>query len=124
MLLGVLLLLARFNVVTGSVWQFWPLVLVAMGVSRFLDPAPSARRVGSFTLLLVIWLLANSTELLRWRDSWPLVLVVMGLDAIWKALAPASAVPLIRPPRPPRPSRGSPNAEPGDGSASDREVTP
>jgi hypothetical protein len=42
-------------------------------------------------IFIGVWLLLNEMRVLRFRDSWPLILVALGVHTMWKALRPAQA---------------------------------
>lgn len=73
-------------------WRYWPALLVAYGISRLMSPpAADGSRNGMFMVLAGLWLLANTTELLYWDTSWPLLVIALGLSMVWKALAEREA---------------------------------
>lgn len=70
-------------------WAFerlWPLLIVALGVSKLLDPGK--RRGGIWITALGLWLLVGTLELwnLDIGDSWPLLLVFAGFGIVLDAL--------------------------------------
>jgi hypothetical protein len=89
MLLGSLMLLDRFEVLdAGDYSHYWPLLLVAMGLVQLMVPDEEGRRGGG------LWLLATGVllqllvlRILRFRESWPLLLVVGGAGIALGALA-------------------------------------
>jgi hypothetical protein len=90
-LLGVVLVLHTTGIAPwphGGLWwlTIWALILITLGISRLL--APTVRRRDSFGFLFVgSWLLLNQLHVLRYRDSWPIVLVGIGIGLVWSALA-------------------------------------
>jgi len=42
--------------------------------------------LGGWLIFIGGWLLLNEMRVLRFRDSWPLVLVALGVHTIWKAV--------------------------------------
>ncbi|MGH7729876.1 MAG: LiaI-LiaF-like domain-containing protein [Candidatus Eiseniibacteriota bacterium] len=95
---GVVLLLDQFGVIEiGSMWRWWPLVLVAMGLWKI--SAPGVKRdVGGGLELMIFgaWILACTRHWmgLTFMNSWPLVFVGIGVKMVVKSMAPA------RPPAP------------------------
>jgi len=88
--LGVLFLLAQFDVVEITRWwRWWPILTAGWGLSRVLAWT-SADDVGSGVswILLTGWFLVSSFEWfgLDWATSWPLVLVAIGGGMVTTAL--------------------------------------
>jgi predicted membrane protein len=87
---GVLLTLNNLGLIEiGEIWRYWPLILVAMGVTRLVQPRHShGRGLGLFLVLLGGWLLLTNLHVVEWsvRKYWPLMLVFLGLVIIWGAL--------------------------------------
>jgi hypothetical protein len=86
--LGLILLLDQ----TGwfgwrTTWSLWPLLLIGMGLARFVSPRPDGPREGGWLMFIGTWLLLNEMRVLRFRDSWPLILVAVGIHTMWKAVA-------------------------------------
>ena len=85
--LGLIALLDNLGVVhIQSAWRFWPLFLVAMGLSRLLRPAGCPGRWTGFILLLLgLWFLANNLGVMpyRVRDFWPVILLLVGARLVW-----------------------------------------
>ena len=90
--------------------RLWPLLLIALGIGKLLAaPAPrvagcavgdgvmgvdrgvglsgfQARR-GAWLIVIGFWLLLDQLRIFRAGDSWPLLLVAVGLGMVWKATA-------------------------------------
>ena len=86
--LGVLLLIDQ----TGwfgwqPTWSLWPFLIIGIGLARVSTPRPDGRREGGWLIFIGTWLLLNEMQVLRFRDSWPLILVALGLHTMWKAVA-------------------------------------
>ncbi len=87
--LGVLFALDRFDVIdAGRLWDYWPLLLVAAGLARVLQPPPCHGRIfgGVLVALGVLLLLAN-LDLLPFRvwELWPLILIAIGVHLVLRA---------------------------------------
>ena len=85
--LGVLALLDNLGILhIQSAWRFWPLFLVAVGLSRLLRPAGCPGRwTGFIVLLLGLWFLATNLGVMpyRVRDFWPVIIVLVGARLAW-----------------------------------------
>lgn len=90
---GVLFLLDNFYVITigEPVSHFWPLIIVALGLARILQAEhPWERRRGFAWMYFGLWLLVSVLHMfgLNFHNSWPLLLIGFGINAIWKAVTP------------------------------------
>lgn len=90
-LVGLLLFLMNLGMIERfPIWKFFPLLLIAAGISRMLE---SYRRAEGFWFLaLGIWLQASFLRLggLSFRDTWPAVLIAFGVYLIWQSAERAS----------------------------------
>lgn len=89
---GTIALLSNF--VHMSLWRFWPVVLIVVGIVCLFTPGYkgwSLERAGNSIVLISIGLvlLAWMLEIIGWRvfvavfiDLWPVMLVVIGIDII------------------------------------------
>ena len=83
--LGVLLVLNNLDVYPlGGLERYWPLLLVAFGIHRVLDPSRRGRGLGAVVLVAGIWLQLSKLDLLSFHPAdlklyWPLILVAIGL---------------------------------------------
>jgi len=86
--LGVVLFLEQIGTFGWRpTWSFWPVLIIAMGLARFSQPRADGRREGGWLIFIGSWLLLNEMRVLRFRDSWPLLLVALGIHTMWKAIA-------------------------------------
>ena len=90
-LLGVVLIMRNVGLVpstSGGVWwlTFWGLVFISLGLAKLFTPGSSNRREGVGQLFIGSWLLLNQFQILKYRDSWPILLVGVGIGIIWSAL--------------------------------------
>ncbi|HEV8375872.1 MAG TPA: DUF5668 domain-containing protein [Candidatus Polarisedimenticolia bacterium] len=88
--LGAIALLDNFGVVRiGNVWRLWPLILMAVGLSKILRPRGSPGR-GAGTILTVVgfWLLLENLGVWPYSlgELWPLIVVAIGVFLVWGAL--------------------------------------
>lgn len=88
--LGALALLDNFGILhIPRIWRFWPLILIALGFSRLLQPRGSRGRAGGIVLSgLGLWLLLENLGLWPYSlaELWPLIVVAVGIYLVWGAL--------------------------------------
>jgi hypothetical protein len=92
---GLAFLLDNFDIIHigEPASHFWPLIIVAMGLARLFQADNSwERRKGFAWLFLGLWLLVSVLHMfgLTFHNSWPLLLIGFGINAIWKAVTPQS----------------------------------
>jgi hypothetical protein len=91
---GFLFLLNNFDFLElGPVTHFWPLIIIAVGVSKFLTAEhPVERRKGAWWMMIGLWFLISTLHLygFSFHNSWPILLIVLGINSIWRALDPQS----------------------------------
>lgn len=86
-LIGVLFLLDNLRIVDLRLaWDAWPLSIVLFGVVRLIDSRD--RSTGLWLVAIGLWLFVNEYELwgLSYGDSWPLLVVVVGISMVFKAM--------------------------------------
>ncbi|MBI5647189.1 MAG: hypothetical protein HY962_09690 [Ignavibacteriae bacterium] len=90
---GVLLLLSNFRLLDiGSVWSYWPLIIVAVGLDKLVTAANSKQRGEGVWLTFVGgWLLVSVQHIfgLTFGTSWPILLVGFGIGMVWRAVEKA-----------------------------------
>jgi predicted membrane protein len=88
--LGAVALLDNFGVLRiGNVWRLWPLILVAIGISKILRPQGSPGRfAGSLLSIVGLWLLLENLGVWPYSlgDLWPLIVVAIGAFLVWGAM--------------------------------------
>lgn len=67
-------------------WSLWPFFIIGLGLVRFVQPRRDGSRDGGWLMFIGVWLLLNEMRILRYRDSWPLFLVAIGVHTMWKAV--------------------------------------
>lgn len=73
-------------------WDYWPVILIAIGLAKLIDSRETPGRTGGAIIMLVgLVLIANKIHLpfLNNRnlwDLWPLALIVFGFMMLWGAL--------------------------------------
>jgi LiaF transmembrane domain len=94
--LGVALLLDRAGVIDAfGRSSFWPFVIICIGLVKLANRPEHGPRQGGWLVFFGVWLLLNDMRLLRFRDSWPLLLVAIGISIAWNSIVP-------HPPRAPK----------------------
>lgn len=87
---GVVLLLDQQEVIEiGSVWRWWPLAPVAMGIWKITAPRETRDLAGGAELIIFgAWLMACTRHWLglSFANSWPLIFVGIGVGLIIKSM--------------------------------------
>jgi hypothetical protein len=92
---GALLLVDRLSLAEIRISsELWPLFPIALGLVRIIDPGGRpdgticSRRSGVWLLLLGTWGFANEFHVygLHYRNSWPLLIVLTGLNMVWRSV--------------------------------------
>jgi len=90
--IGVLLIASRIGFdVPDSIGQYWPFLLVALGLAKMLWPGDEGEWRGGMWLLaagLYCWVSTRSLWGLGWETAWPIFLIVGGLQIVLGAAAP------------------------------------
>jgi len=88
--IGCLLLLDNMGIVRfHDVWQYWPALLVAWGVSHVIDSrTPSGWVWGGLVALVGAFLLLDTFDILTFNFAvvWPLLLIAFGVSVLVRAL--------------------------------------
>lgn len=78
--------------------HYWPVILIAFGLVRLVDPPerngrPRSRRSGAWMIYVGVWGLVSELHLfgLSYQTSWPLLVIGAGLGVVWRAMDPQSA---------------------------------
>lgn len=115
--LGVLFTLDTLGYIDAyDVWRYWPLILIAVGLAKVLQPMGAPGRCfGGVLIFFGILFLLHNLHVIRhsvW-ELWPLILVIMGLSILLRALS------LRRPPgeAAPPPILDDPSAAAGPASS-------
>src|SRR5580658_8025191 len=87
---GCLLLLDNLGIVRfHDVWQYWPVLLVAFGVSRVIDSrTPSGWIWGGMVALVGAFLLLDTLDIIVFNVAvvWPVLLIAFGITVLIGAL--------------------------------------
>ncbi len=109
---GTLLFLDNIGVVPiHNIWDFWPVILIAVGISKFTCPTAPQRLWGAFLILFGVLFLLLSLHVFvirSWDRSWPLslLLIAFGFMALIKTIESGQAA---------RPRVGFPGQQPALG---------
>jgi hypothetical protein len=77
-----------------DIWQYWPVILIALGLGKILATSGRRRRSGVWLLMIGGIFLMDTLEVFELQDAWPLFIVAAGIMTVWRAIAPPA-------PRPP-----------------------
>ena len=84
--LGLVFLLMNLDIIERfPIWRFWPLILVAIGINKLLQPFH--RSEGFWLLALGLWMQWNVLKLFgySWGDTWPAALILLGIYWMWES---------------------------------------
>jgi len=88
--IGCMLLLDNLGIVRfHDVWQYWPVLLVAYGVSRIVDShSPSGYVWGGIVALIGAFLLLDTLDIIVFNFAviWPLLLIAFGISVLVRAM--------------------------------------
>lgn len=90
---GIIFILQNLDLIhIGTIWRYWPLVLIAVGLGKIIDPK-SESGVGLVEVVAGLTFLAINFRLLglNYRNAWPLVIVFVGLSIVVKSLTERNA---------------------------------
>ncbi len=67
-----------------GLYNLWPLIVTAFGVSRLFGDTLKERASGLFLIFLSAWFLINTFGIygLHWGESWPILLMLVGLSKL------------------------------------------
>ena len=87
-LIGVLFLLDNFYIIDiGDLWDFWPLLLIGIGILKLTSSRCQDRSSAiTFISIGIIFLLLNF-DFIDWGDIWqfwPVILILIGISIIYK----------------------------------------
>ncbi len=91
LLTGIFLLLNNFEIFyTRNVWDYWPIIIIAIGLGRLFDAQYSWEyRKAVMILFWGAWFLISELHIfgLSYRNSWPIILIGIGISILWKSLS-------------------------------------
>jgi FtsH-binding integral membrane protein len=88
MALGVVSLLVRLNILWPWVFTlYFPLFLIVFGMTRIMWPSRPGRQIGGMWIALFGGLLLfDRLDIMKMKESWPVVVIMAGLTLVFKAL--------------------------------------
>jgi predicted membrane protein len=90
---GVALLLDHMGfIVIGSLFHFWPMILVFFGVGHLFTRSNRAFGVILIVVGIIFQLNGLGFTHVRFADMWPVAIIVVGLVLMWGALKPPTVV--------------------------------
>jgi hypothetical protein len=86
---GLLLTLNQTGVVhVRRVGALWPLILVALGAGKIAgSDSRRGLRSGMWLLVIGLWFALNEFTVFGYHDTWPLLLVAVGVMIVWDVIA-------------------------------------
>ncbi len=85
---GVLFLLDNLNILDiGHFWEFWPVVLIAIGLMKLTGSNFQDKSSASVLIIIGVVFLLLNLDILYWDDIWqfwPLILILIGVSIIMK----------------------------------------
>ena len=115
LVLGVLFTLDHLDIVdVGQFWQWWPLILVAIGLGKVMQPSSArGRGFGAVLMLVGLWWLLDNLGVVEYSvwDLWPVLLILLGASILFRATQWGTRR-LEQPPPPPTPHEGGFEAGP------------
>jgi len=85
---GVIYLLRNFGIDLGlNIWEWWPLILILIGLGQVLQPQESRQvAAGGFLIFLGAAFLVNNLDIIDFdfRIIWPLILIFIGYSILRK----------------------------------------
>ncbi|HGY55458.1 MAG TPA: hypothetical protein ENK44_07155 [Caldithrix abyssi] len=95
-LAGVIYLLRNLGIDLGlNVWEWWPLILILIGLGQVLQPQESRQTgAGIFLLILGSAFLLNNLDIIdfNFRMIWPLILIFIGYSILRKNAWPGRRI--------------------------------
>jgi hypothetical protein len=87
--LGVLFLLDKLDLVAvGQLGDYWPLIFVAIGLGKVLQPVGArGRAMGVVFVVVGVWWTLSNLDLVRYDPFhfWPVILILVGASMLWRA---------------------------------------
>lgn len=79
-LVGLWIALERSGVIHWSgMWSLWPVILGGWGLAKFVQSPPGEPKEGLVLMTAAAWLLVSEAGWISIEDSWPLMVIAVGL---------------------------------------------
>lgn len=79
-LVGLWMALERSGVIHfAGMWSLWPLILGGWGLAKFVQTPPGEPKEGLVLMAAAAWLLVSEAGYISIEDSWPLMVIAVGL---------------------------------------------
>ena len=89
LILGTALLLSNIDVLQiDSVWSYWPLIIVAIGIGKLVTAETPRERGGAIWMIFIgAWLYISVFKVFGFgfHHSWPILLVGVGVSMVVKS---------------------------------------
>jgi hypothetical protein len=77
---GVVIMLDRSGALTlRNHWTVWPIILGGIGLARFLQSIPGEPKQGLLLMTAAVWLFLAEAGWVSIADSWPIVIIALGI---------------------------------------------
>jgi predicted membrane protein len=86
---GVILFLDRLGVIEGGrLFRFWPMLLVAAGLSHLLRPGEGGKVGGALMVVVGALFQLSNLDIIRldWSTAWPILVIAVGVALLWRAV--------------------------------------
>ncbi|MGB2628714.1 MAG: DUF5668 domain-containing protein [Candidatus Acidiferrum sp.] len=85
--IGSIFLLDHMGIIHAeSLWKFWPMAIVAVGVLKLTQPGEKGLGMGFVVIGALVQFHELSLLRFSWATVWPFILILAGLSLIWSRL--------------------------------------
>ena len=85
--IGSVFLLDHMGIIhADTLWQFWPMIIIAIGILKLTQPGEKGLGVGFIVIGTLIQLHQLHVLRFSWANVWPFILIFAGLSLIWSRL--------------------------------------
>jgi hypothetical protein len=88
--LGAILLMDKLNIIYFNWdWRYWPVIFIVVGIAK-LSNAVNTHEFGEaiWWIFLGCWFFISTNHIwgLHWGNSWPILVIGVGVKMIWKSM--------------------------------------